>query len=169
MTSLLVVIVSCVLLQTSLEMIFLLEVIVFLFKITYSVKSTYIKDIGIESTYITSTYIGRAYTRVTCISNTYTKDPYTRVISDKDAYIGSVYAIEYLEMHLQSFWILEIGGIRLEIQVEASYANVEGAYIGGTCIADLYTRDLWVGDTCTYVGNTCIKVWDTSSISIIKG
>lgn len=76
-----------------------------------STLNTCVKDTDTESTCITDTCAKRACTGGACTDNTCAKGICTGVASDKDACIGSIYAIEHLEIHLQSFQILEVGGV----------------------------------------------------------
>lgn len=71
-----------------------------------------IKDVGTKSVYIVGTCAERAYIGSTCINNIYAKDAYIGVASDKNICAGSIYIIEHLKMHLQSFWILKVRSAR---------------------------------------------------------
>lgn len=111
--SLLRVIISYVLFEIFSKVIFLLEITVFLVRIACFTGSIYVKDVNIKGIWIIGTCVGR-----TCIKDAYIHDSifakyaYTGVISNKYACVRSVCASERSEIHLQSFQILEIRGIR---------------------------------------------------------
>lgn len=116
--------------------------IVSLVKVTCFVKNTYIKDASTKRACIASTYTKRTCTRGAYISNICIKSACTRIASDKSNCIRSVCVVECSGMYLQSFWILEVGGTRLEIQVGAGCTSIRGACIEDTCIASPFARGI---------------------------
>lgn len=62
-----------------------------------NISNSWLENTCARAFYIKGIDIERAYNESTCIS--------------------SPGAVKYLEMHLQSFWILEVEDIRLKIQV----------------------------------------------------
>lgn len=82
----------------SLEVTFLLEVTVFLTRVT-DLEAFFLKSLISDP----------------CIDSTYINGTYNKAVFDKNACIRSFYDIKHLEMYLQSFQIFEARSARLEI------------------------------------------------------
>lgn len=73
---------------------------------------TCIGGICVRDTCTRETYSEDTYTKIVSTSSTCIKGTYTGIASDKSTYVRSVYTVSCLEIHLQSFRILEIRGAR---------------------------------------------------------
>lgn len=86
------------------------------------------KDVYIEATNIKNTCTRDIYTNIgtdtrntSYIGDNNIKSIFIRGTCAKSAYIGSANAIKYLGIHLYSFWVLNIGVTRLNIQIRNSW------------------------------------------------
>lgn len=128
------------------EVIFLLGVIVFLAKIAYFVKNTYVKSADTEYVSTKGTSIEAAYTKSACIWDAYfIKGTYMHV---RNACIVDLYA--------KDAWIEDI--YISSISIICTYikdTNTKESCIGATCTKSVSIRDL-----LTYTGGAYIEVWN---------
>lgn len=121
---------TCLLFKTSSKVISLLELTVSLVKVICSTRSTYVKVANIEDACITGICTKKTCFENVCTSSIYVKRICTRATSNNSAYVKSVCVIEHSRIHLQSFQILKLEGVRLKIRVGTNCTYIKSACIG---------------------------------------